>query len=158
LRLVSDINRTNYGGRSEVGCYTCHRSELRPAVIPSVSQVDPEKPAADRTAPMVITSVDRLFERYLQAMGGTDRLAEIRTRFAKGTMISSNRPPASIEIYGKSPNRFLVLNTFDASTLAREGFDGNVGWGGNAYVAHEIADQQLAKVKRDAEFFKAIRL
>src|SRR5881296_3081552 len=32
MRMVSEINRTNFGGRMVVTCYTCHRGGNRPKV------------------------------------------------------------------------------------------------------------------------------
>src|SRR5262244_1001382 len=37
ITMVSAINRTNFGGRQVVTCYTCHRGGDRPKVTPSLS-------------------------------------------------------------------------------------------------------------------------
>ena len=32
--MVQNINKTNFGGRQVVTCWTCHRGQLSPAVTP----------------------------------------------------------------------------------------------------------------------------
>src|SRR5260370_36257383 len=35
INMVNAINKANFGGRPNVTCYTCHRGNQRPKVIPS---------------------------------------------------------------------------------------------------------------------------
>jgi photosynthetic reaction center cytochrome c subunit len=79
--MVNLINRSNFGGRREVTCYSCHRGGTRPKVVPDLTEqyavpppVDPEEileqiPGAP--------SVDQIFDKYVLALGGAQRLAGV---------------------------------------------------------------------------------
>ena len=36
IRMVDAINKTNFGGRKVLTCYSCHRGDLRPEAVPSL--------------------------------------------------------------------------------------------------------------------------
>jgi hypothetical protein len=80
--MVNVINQTTFAGRRELTCYSCHRGNTRPKLIPDLTEqyavpppVDPDEilnqvPGAP--------SVDQVLDKYLQALGGTQRLAGLR--------------------------------------------------------------------------------
>jgi len=78
IQMMTSINQTSFGGRTVVTCYTCHRGSAKPKITPSlallygattVDEMDDVVPAA-KDAP----SVDQVFNKYLTALGGADRL------------------------------------------------------------------------------------
>src|SRR3989442_731749 len=81
------LNRSSFGGRQMVTCNTCHRGTNRPNVMPSLAQLygtpppeepgDPFEQAAGQPTP------DQVLERYIQAIGGAQRLAGLTTLVAK---------------------------------------------------------------------------
>jgi hypothetical protein len=38
IRIVDAMNKTNFGGRQSLTCYTCHRGAQVPEVIPSLME------------------------------------------------------------------------------------------------------------------------
>jgi len=141
--MVRMINRTNFGGASEVTCYTCHRSSDTPKVIPSLTEqyavvpdVDPNevKSGGQGLVPGG-PSVDQILDKYIQAVGGAQRLAGITSLVAKGTYqgfdTADYKVPA--EIYAKAPAQRTTIahipvgeggTTKDFTTA----FDGRNGW------------------------------
>jgi len=87
--MVASINRDNFSGRQVVTCWTCHRGRDIPVVMPAIDTVygTPElvpddvimQPAAGEPTP------DQITDKYLQALGGADRLARVTSFIATGT-------------------------------------------------------------------------
>src|SRR5207237_425706 len=79
LRMVNAINKDNFSGVRSVTCYTCHHGDLRPKVVPNLAAQyadymdDPNDPTllTASTGP----SVDQVFNKYIQALGGAQRVA-----------------------------------------------------------------------------------
>src|SRR5947209_6337799 len=78
VQMVNALNRDNFGGRQVVTCWTCHRGSQRPSATPPIDMIYGEPvlypldvlPAAQDNQP----SVDQIFEKYIQALGGAQRL------------------------------------------------------------------------------------
>jgi photosynthetic reaction center cytochrome c subunit len=129
VEMVSTINKTNFGGRQVVTCWTCHRGRDRPVVTPALDTVygeavlepDDILPAVRGTPP-----ADQIFDKYIQAIGGAQRLAALTSFVAKGTttgFVTSARPA---EIYAKAPNqRTTIIHGNDGDTMRT--FDGRTG-------------------------------
>src|SRR5438094_7678845 len=89
VQMVNAINRDNFGGRQVVTCWTCHRGSQRPSATPAIDFIYGEPvlypmdvlPAAQDNQP----SVDQIFDKYIQALGGSQRLAALTSYVAKGT-------------------------------------------------------------------------
>src|SRR5438876_10925519 len=86
--MMAEINRANFGGRQVVTCYTCHRASDRPTVTPDLSTLYTarlvETPDILTQAPGAPTA-DQLLDKYVQALGGPQRLASLTSLVAKGT-------------------------------------------------------------------------
>src|SRR5438552_5420779 len=47
IKMVLDINKTNFKGQLQVSCYTCHRGRNQPQSIPTLPLPLPSPPAAN---------------------------------------------------------------------------------------------------------------
>src|SRR5882762_5666092 len=93
VQMMNAINETNFGGRPLVTCFTCHHSQFPPANIPNLALqygdvVD--DPNAIRIATDTRFTVDQVFDKYLQALGGAQRLAALTSYSARGTYSGFN--------------------------------------------------------------------
>src|SRR6266705_1455997 len=83
VQVVNTINKELFGGREAVTCYTCHRGSPSPKVVPSLLEQYSEPPADDpdevEISPRASTTPtpDDVFNRYIQALGGAQRLAAV---------------------------------------------------------------------------------
>jgi len=135
VQMVAAINRDNFGGRQVVTCWSCHRGRDRPVVTPSidtiygVANVEPDDLVARvQGAP----SAEGIFDRYIQAVGGAERLAKFTSLSAKGTSVGYGGSGAGsqVEILAKSPDQRVTRIRFPDPTLrdSVRTFDGRAGW------------------------------
>src|SRR5205823_5079271 len=81
MLMVNGINQTNFGGRQVVTCDTCHGGAKRPNVMPSLALLYSSPPPVEPGEPFRQAagqpSADQILDKYLQALGGPERLAKL---------------------------------------------------------------------------------
>jgi photosynthetic reaction center cytochrome c subunit len=113
ILMVDAFNKTNFGGKREVTCYSCHRGDARPKVTPSLAEQystplpdDPnEIEISDNPIPDAPTA-DQLLDKYIQALGGAQRLSSVTSFVARGTYtgFDTGISKVPVDIYAKAPN------------------------------------------------------
>src|SRR5260370_13405376 len=88
--MMAAINRTNFSGRQVVTCWSCHRGRDRPATTPSLETG--YGPGSQEMDDVLIQaegqpSTDEIISKYIQAIGGIERLTSLRSYVAKGTSV-----------------------------------------------------------------------
>ena len=130
--MMATINKTHFGGRQAVTCFSCHRGTDRPKVTPDVTKLYDSPPADDprdiveqsRTAP----AAEEVFAQYIRAVGG--ERANAMTAFAATGTITGYGPdsdPRPIEIYARAPNQRTTIVRSE-SGVSTTTFDGRNGW------------------------------
>ena len=116
-------------------CYSCHRGTPRPKVIPSLADQygapppdDPNEIEIFGKAPAT-PSADQILDRYIQALGGSQRLAALTSFAAKGTYagFDTDLGEVPVEVFAKAPaQRTMIVHTDigDSTTT----YDGRAGW------------------------------
>ena len=132
ITMVNALNKQYFNGQPRVTCFTCHGGSNRPKADPSfITQygVPMEDPNARDFVTDPAVNVNQVFDRYVQALGGADRLAKLTSYTAKGTYegFDTSRSKVPIELYVKAPaQQTLVVHlAIGASTRV---FDGRSGW------------------------------
>src|SRR5215467_4227001 len=134
IRMVQNINRTDFGGARVVTCYTCHRKlQNTPKMTPRLAEQYGEPPTLDPNEVEITRqatgapSADQVFDKYLQAVGGAQKAAAVTSLVFKGTYEGYAEPKAPVDIYVKAPNqRTMIVHTDggDRTTTC----DGKNGW------------------------------
>ena len=132
MLMMSGINKTNFGGRQVVTCYSCHRGSDRPKLTPNLTTLytAPADEPTDfigqaRGAP----PADEVLDKYIKAVGGPERLAGLTSFVAKGVSVGygpegEKRP---VEIFARAPGqRTTIVHT--ASGDSTTTYDGRSGW------------------------------
>jgi hypothetical protein len=135
--MVNAMNKSNFGGARALTCYTCHRGDQRPKVVPSLA-VQYGSPLEDPNEIEIIARTgvplaDEVFDKYVQALGGTQRLENITSFVAKGTYAGydTDHQKFPLEIFAKAPDRrttivhMRIAGTIEDSVST---FDGRDGW------------------------------
>ncbi len=134
VAMVNTINKENFGGRQVVTCWTCHHGAQSPSATPAIDAIystpvftPPDiLPAAPATAGT--PSADQILDKYIQALGGADRLAALTSYTAKGSALLFDEVHGDpVDIYAKAPNQFATLVHRRGGEMART-YDGRDAW------------------------------
>jgi len=132
IAMMNAINETNFGGRPRVTCYTCHRTSPTPDDVPSLAAQyadvvdDPNSMNLVRSRTVM---PDQVFAKYMQALGGAQKVAALTSFTARGTYGGFNTGGADlpIEINAKAPNqRMQIVRAPDAENV--KVFNGQKAW------------------------------
>ena len=135
VEVARTINKTLFGGREAVTCYTCHRGSPTPKIVPSLLEQYSEPPADDpdeveisRRAPTTPTA-DDILNRYIQALGGAERLAALTSFVGKGNYdgFDSYHGKVAVDVYAKSTGqRTVIVHTQNGESITA--YDGRNAW------------------------------
>ena len=135
ILMVNTLNRNNFGGRRAVTCYSCHRGAPRPKVIPSLADQYSAPPPDDPNEIEIVgqapagPSADQILDKYIQALGGAQRLTNLTSLVAKGTYqgYDTDLGPVPIEIFAKTPNqRTMIVHMGGGDSTTT--YDGHAAW------------------------------
>ena len=132
MGMVNSLNQSMFGGRRVVSCYSCHRGVNRPQVIPDLAiqygDAIIEEPDEILTQAAGAPAPDQIFDKYLQAIGGADRLARITSFEAKGTYQGFDdyeKRPTEVYATAQAQRTMIVHGAFGDSIWT---YDGRNGW------------------------------
>jgi photosynthetic reaction center cytochrome c subunit len=133
VQMVNELNRVSFKGVRSVTCYTCHHGDLRPKMVPNLA-AQYATPVEDPNEIEVFRlpggpSADQVFEKYLQALGGPQRLAALTSFAGKGTYIGfeTEQTKVPVEVFAKAPlqrSTVVHMTVGDKVTL----YDGRAAW------------------------------
>ena len=116
VTMMAEINKTHFGGRQVVTCYSCHRGADRPRTASDLEQLYGGEPqpnpnylitqAPNQPMPAVI------LDKYIAAVGGAQRVAGLTSFTAQGLAVGYGPESAEerkVEIYAKAPNQFTTV-------------------------------------------------
>jgi photosynthetic reaction center cytochrome c subunit len=116
IQMVNAINKENFAGRRVITCYTCHRGGGEPKAIPSLleqySAPPPEDPnEVERHAQVKGPTADQILDKYLEALGGPERLAGLKSFTAKGTYggYDTDFLKVPFELFAQAPDRRMTI-------------------------------------------------
>jgi photosynthetic reaction center cytochrome c subunit len=161
VEMVSTLNRTNFGGRQVVTCWTCHRGRDRPLVTPAMETVY-GTPAWEMDDVLIPgqggPSAGQILDKYIEAVGGAQRLSGLTSYIGKGTSVGFGGfgGEGHVEIFAKAPDqRTVVIEFTDANRgNATRSFDGRVGWLRTPLSVldeYEISGSELEGARLDAQ-------
>ena len=131
IAMVNTLNRNSFAGAKKVTCYTCHRGTYTPETVPDLA-LQYGTPYENPNALDVVNSSaspQPFFDKYIQALGGAQRLANFAGYTAKGTYTGyeTGLGPVPLEVYAKAPNqRTLILKMPEEDSVRV--YDGANGW------------------------------
>jgi len=140
ILMVNALNKSSFGGKREVTCYSCHRSDARPKVTPSLAEQygtppldDPNEVEIPETPAAGGPSADQVLNKYIQALGGAQKLASITSFTGKGTYegFDTEGDKFPVEIYAKAPSERTTIVHLRSGDNVRT-FDGRNAWNTSA--------------------------
>jgi len=134
--MMTAINRDNFEGRQVVTCWSCHRGRDRPVTTPALEAVyGPGSQEMDDVLTQMPgqPSASQIIDKYLQAIGGAERLAGLKSWAAKGTSVGFGGfgGGGKVQIFAKFPDQRATLIQFpdtpDRGDSIRT-YNGSQGW------------------------------
>src|SRR5437016_1943252 len=94
ILMMRKINQENFKGALEVNCSTCHQGKTKPTTTAPLARIDFSKALAPTAgeSPAPMPSVDELLGKYVQALGGKDKVEKMQTLAMKGSRTDFNGP------------------------------------------------------------------
>src|SRR5262249_40662571 len=116
MLMVDDINKTKFGGRRALTCYSCPRGAQAPRLIPTLADhygcrdEDPNLSELVPDAPKGPTA-EQILDKYIQAVGGGEKLRALTSFVGKGTYEGYDTYHAKVpfEIYAKAPGQVATI-------------------------------------------------
>jgi len=161
VTMVANINRDNFQGRQVVTCWSCHHGRDRPATTPAMEVVyGPGSQEMDVALTQMPgqASANAIIDKYIQALGGEQKLAALKSYVAKGTSVGFGGfgGGGQVQIFAKFPNQRSTIIQFDAATGRGDevrSYDGRTGWMMTPLAV--LTDYQLSGVELDGAMLDA---
>jgi len=151
IKMVLDINRTNFNGETFVTCQTCHRGSTVPERLP-VLPPHQENPVA-----ATLPSAEQILTKYVTAVGGKDAVAKFGTVFMKGTIERTDNRSGPVEVTLKDADKYLITVTVPQGIVS-QGVNGDVGWLRSASGSLNLKGRNLEQLKRVASYYGVIKV
>lgn len=88
-----------------------------------------EQPAGEPTAAANLPTAEQLFEKYVEAIGGREKMKKITSRRIDGRYVGEPfNFPARLTIWQEYPNKFHIKIQQPAGDTIEMAFDGKVAW------------------------------
>ncbi|MGE0882023.1 MAG: c-type cytochrome [Blastocatellales bacterium] len=152
ITMTMEINKTNFNGRTQVTCFTCHQGHDHPPSVPPLAKAK-EETGASGPAP----KAEDILAKYVQAIGGKEAVEKIKTRVIKGASISANGQSFPLEINFVAPDKYTLSVSLPQSASTQM-FNGSAGWLKNAREDRAMESADLARAKSLAWSLEPLQL
>lgn len=144
-----------------VTCYTCHRGQTRPVGLPPMplarSGHEPGPNDAPPTVRPALPSVDQIFARYVETLGGSAATGT-KTLVLKGRREASQDRNWPNEITLAFPDKILIVATTPQGTV-RQIVNGEKGWVMNGANVRNLTPAEAIEAKHSwDELFNVIKV
>ena len=136
VQMVTALNRDSFGGRQVVTCWTCHRGRDKPVTTMTLDTVygEPTLEFDDVLTPAPnVPTVDQVLNKYIEAIGGAQKVAGITSFVATGKSVGYRGFGGGglVEVSAKAPDQRATHISFpeypDRGVSVRT-YDGRTGW------------------------------
>lgn len=155
IKMVQDLNKSQFNGRPEINCYTCHRGISHPqpsfplglATAPVPRPVQPEKKPV----------TDDIIAKYEAAVGGATNIAKAVSRQIKANRVEPDgktTEPETIWLKGTKYRSDLAYGSY----IVKEVSDGTAGRKFGNADAIELKPDEAEQIRREGEILSLTNL
>ena len=161
VEMVAAINRQNFAGAQQVTCWTCHHGLDLPTTSIALDKLYSEP--NDEKRDVVVAAkgeppATQILDQYIQAMGGAQKLAGIKSFIATGHSqgFAGLGGNAAFQIFAEAPDRRGMWINFPEHPdrgISAWTYDGKTGWisAPRGFLGeYELTGNDLAGAKLDA--------
>jgi photosynthetic reaction center cytochrome c subunit len=170
MLMVKALNQANFGGKHRVTCWTCHRSDTEPPETPSLAVQNGTAPDRDPNDVELLDeaipgtpTAEQILDKYIQALGGAERLSGLTSLSAKGAYsgFDTDLGKVPLELYTKFPGQrtTIVHRSEKAENITT--YDGKNGWivmTNTVLPVKSLTGGELDAAQLDAEMFFPARI
>jgi hypothetical protein len=136
INMVANINKNNFASRQLVTCWTCHRNRDKPLITPVMDTIYGTvtiEPDDVIVAAEGMPSPESIFDKYIQAAGGAQRLAGLKSFVGKGTSVGFGGfgGGGDVELVAEAPDKRATIIVFKEAPGRGDQirtYDGRTGW------------------------------
>jgi photosynthetic reaction center cytochrome c subunit len=157
MRMMLDIDASNFEGKQVVTCNTCHRGSPKPLAIPVIPESQPhllsEAEPPSQPSPPNLPRAEEIVANYVGGIGGEAGIAKLKSLVEKGTFEAGGRQ-FPVEIFVQSPDHIAVVTHWPNGDSSNT-FDGHAGWitfPGRPQHPMTPADIEAARIDADLHF------
>ena len=161
VEMVAAINKNFFGGAQRVTCWTCHHGLEEPTTSITLDKLYGEPPDEKGDVLPAQTggpSATQIFDQYVQAAGGAQKLNSLKSYVATGKSVGYGGVggPGVFQIYAQAPDsRGMWINfpQFPERGISAWTYDGKVGWISQPRAImplYELTGNDLAGARLDA--------
>jgi hypothetical protein len=115
--MMNTINRNFFGNQKRVSCFTCHSNTSAPQNVPNMAIQYGDPVDNPNSLEFIVASgsnpgqIDGVFAKYLEALGGAQRLAAATSFTATGTYAGwdTGLSEVPLEIFAKAPEQYTTV-------------------------------------------------
>ena len=115
--MMNTINRNFFGNQKRVSCFTCHSNTSAPQNVPNMAIQYGDPVDNPNSLEFIVASgsnpsqIDGVFAKYLEALGGAQRLAAATSFTATGTYAGwdTGLSEVPVEIFAKAPEQYTTV-------------------------------------------------
>ncbi len=113
--MTNRINQMFFGGRKRVTCFTCHGSDSRPDMVPSLAlqygELVEDPYELEFIPAFKAPTADEIFAKHARAVGGAAAIGNLKTLIARGTYAGydTGLMEVPVEIFGRAPNQRTIV-------------------------------------------------
>jgi len=158
IRMVMEINKSNFKGEPEVSCFTCHQGRIRPNGTPPLPQKEPPFPTPIAESGIVEADAGKILEEYVQATGGEaiSKIRSAKTLVMKGTTDETwKRKVVPYEVYYKAPDKWRIRKTLEDGVVTY-GFDGKNAWAQEGAETRTMGEGEVAVFRETIDSLKLL--
>jgi hypothetical protein len=155
IQMTLDLNKASFSGRTEVTCYTCHQGHDHPPAFPPLPAaiVPAEMPRPPMTA---MPTADQILEKYVQAVGGKEAIAKVKSRQMKGQYLPQRGGQVAVEIL-QTGDKFTSTVTTPQGAIQRI-VNGSKVWLVSSQETREMDTEESVTVRDMADAFDTLKL
>jgi photosynthetic reaction center cytochrome c subunit len=153
IQMVMDINTKNFGGRTEVSCYTCHRGEAEPTKLIPVPRPFARPDREEAATPPNLPTAENVLAMYEKALGGADAMKKIASRVTKGVSIDGRGSQLPLEIVQQAPDKYSLSVTMREGVQSTRAFNGTAGWMVSPRGTRAMPPDQAEEMRHEAALF-----
>lgn len=156
---INKNNRAIFGDTGAITCYTCHRGQTNPQVMPKLPYTQQTGVAAGEAKPSnePLPTVEQVLAKYTQAIGGEAAFKKLTSRVMKGSQIGADGNAMPFETYQVAPDKLATIMTGKQGAMMT-GYNGTIGWQKGPRGQRQMSGGQLEAMKLAADFYSDLKL